>query len=299
MYAVCKTDIGQVRSSNQDICRCGTFSDGSAWTVVCDGMGGVNGGNIASSVACDAICKAITENYTPDMEEDAVRDIMLHAINDANAAVLHRAQEDPALNGMGTTVVVSIAAGGVLHIAHAGDSRCYLKTALGVKQVTTDHSFVQQLVESGAITEDEARVHPQRNLITRVVGVHPEVECDYGCYKFEPGDLALSCTDGLSNYLERDTGLLAGLWQFPNVPQKLDAQTAVQTAQSFHTDPKELMLETHKTHIFTHIRWEMTGYVIRCNAMSEAFTWASLAELERDFALPTAFRQFSDELKTL
>ena len=109
MYAVCKTDIGQVRSSNQDICRCGTFSDGSAWTVVCDGMGGVNGGNIASSVACDAICKAITENYTPDMEEDAVRDIMLHAINDANAAVLHRAQEDPALNGMGTTVVVSIA----------------------------------------------------------------------------------------------------------------------------------------------------------------------------------------------
>ena len=204
MYAVCKTDIGQVRSSNQDICRCGTFSDGSAWTVVC----GVNGGNIASSVACDAICKAITENYTPDMEEDAVRDIMLHAINDANAAVLHRAQEDPALNGMGTTVVVSIAAGGVLHIAHAGDSRCYLKTALGVKQVTTDHSFVQQLVESGAITEDEARVHPQRNLITRVVGVHPEVECDYGCYKFEPGDLALSCTDGLSNYLERDTLLL-------------------------------------------------------------------------------------------
>ena len=129
-------------------------------------------------------------------------------INDANAAVLHRAQEDPTLNGMGTTVVVSIAAGGVLHIAHAGDSRCYLKTALGVKQVTTDHSFVQQLVESGAITEDEARVHPQRNLITRVVGVHPEVECDYGCYKFEPGDLALSCTDGLSNYLERDTLLL-------------------------------------------------------------------------------------------
>ena len=64
------------------------------------------------------------------------------------------------------------------------------------------------LVESGAITEDEARVHPQRNLITRVVGVHPEVECDYGCYKFEPGDLALSCTDGLSNYLERDTLLL-------------------------------------------------------------------------------------------
>ena len=111
--------------------------------------------------------------------------------------------------------------------------------------------------------------------------------------------LLLECNDRFAVEKRSETGLLAGLWQFPNVPQKLDAQIAVQTAQSFHTDPKELMLETHKTHIFTHIRWEMTGYVIRCNAMSEAFTWASLAELERDFALPTAFRQFSDELKTL
>ena len=111
--------------------------------------------------------------------------------------------------------------------------------------------------------------------------------------------LLLECNGRFAVEKRSETGLLAGLWQFPNVPQKLDAQTAVQTAQSFHTDPKELMLETHKTHIFTHIRWEMTGYVIRCNAMSEAFTWASLAELERDFALPTAFRQFSDELKTL
>ena len=145
------TDVGCVRKQNQDAFHIEKLGRGALLCVVCDGMGGVNGGNIASSVACDAICKAITENYTPDMEEDAVRDIMLHAINDANAAVLHRAQEDPALNGMGTTVVVSIAAGGVLHIAHAGDSRCYLKTALGVKQVTTDHSFVQQLVESGAI----------------------------------------------------------------------------------------------------------------------------------------------------
>ena len=111
--------------------------------------------------------------------------------------------------------------------------------------------------------------------------------------------LLLECNGRFAVEKRSKTGLLAGLWQFPNVPQKLDAQIAVQTAQSFHTDPKELMLETHKTHIFTHIRWEMTGYVIRCNAMSEAFTWASLAEIEHDFALPTAFRQFSDELKTL
>lgn len=204
MYAVCKTDAGRVRSSNQDVCRCGSFEDG-AWTLVCDGMGGVNGGNIASAVASDTIAAAFEAAYKPGMEENEVRVMMLDAISKANDAVLRRAQEDASLYGMGTTVVAAVAVNGVLHIAHAGDSRCYLKTALGIKQVTTDHSYVQQLVESGAITEDEARVHPQRNLITRVVGVHPEIECDYACYNFEQGDLALSCTDGLSNYLERDT----------------------------------------------------------------------------------------------
>ena len=169
MYAVCKTDIGQMRSTNQDVACCGTFEDGSAWSVVCDGMGGVNGGNVASGIASAAIVEHLKAAYTPGMEEDAMREMMLSAVQGANDAVIR------------------------------------LKTALGIKQVTTDHSYVQQLVESGAITEDEARVHPQRNLITRVVGVHPELECDYGCFVFEPGDVAVSCTDGLSNYLERDT----------------------------------------------------------------------------------------------
>lgn len=205
MYAVCKTDIGQMRSTNQDIACCGTFEDGSAWSVVCDGMGGVNGGNVASGIASAAIVEHLKAAYTPGMEEDAMREMMLSAVQGANDAVIRRAEAEPELCGMGTTAVVAVASNGVLHIAHAGDSRCYLKTALGIKQVTTDHSYVQQLVESGAITEDEARVHPQRNLITRVVGVHPELECDYGCFVFEPGDVAVSCTDGLSNYLERDT----------------------------------------------------------------------------------------------
>ena len=205
MYAVCKTDTGRMRPANQDTCRCGVFSDGAAWTVVCDGMGGVRGGNIASQLACDAIAEKLEAEYTPGMEGEAIRQMLCGAIAVGNERVLQRAEEDPSLHGMGTTVVAAVACGSVLHVVHVGDSRCYLKTALGVKQVTTDHSYVQQLVESGAITAEEARVHPQRNLITRVVGVHEDVECDYGCYNFEPGDMALSCSDGLSNYLERDT----------------------------------------------------------------------------------------------
>lgn len=146
MYAVCKTDIGQMRSTNQDVACCGTFEDGSAWSVVCDGMGGVNGGNVASGIASAAIVEHLKAAYTPGMEEDAMREMMLSAVQGANDAVIRRAEAEPELCGMGTTAVVAVASNGVLHIAHAGDSRCYLKTALGIKQVTTDHSYVQQLV---------------------------------------------------------------------------------------------------------------------------------------------------------
>ena len=205
MYAVGKTDTGRMRSMNQDTYRCGVFPGGAAWTVVCDGMGGVRGGNIASELAADAIAEIFTEEYRPEMDGADIRSMMLRAVDTGNECVLQRAKDEPALRGMGTTVVGVIAVKNVLHVVHVGDSRCYLKNAHGIKQITTDHSFVQQLVERGAITPEEARVHPQRNLITRVVGVHEDVECDYGCFRFETGDLAVSCSDGLSNYFENDT----------------------------------------------------------------------------------------------
>ena len=205
MYAVCKTDTGRMRSMNQDTCRCGVFPNGAAWTIVCDGMGGVRGGNVASELAAEAIAEVFTAEYRAEMDGAEVREMMIRAVYAGNERVLRRAEEEPSLRGMGTTVVGVIAAKNVLHVVHVGDSRCYLKNANGIKQITTDHSFVQQLVERGAITPEEARVHPQRNLITRVVGVHEDVECDYGSINFEQGDLALSCSDGLSNYLEKDT----------------------------------------------------------------------------------------------
>lgn len=205
MNTVGITDVGRMRPANQDTCRFGLFPDGAAWTVVCDGMGGVSGGNIASNLVCNAVAQTFENEYRADMDAQAMRTMMNHAIQLGNEAVLKRAEEEPSLRGMGTTVVAAIASGGVLHVMHVGDSRCYLKSERGVEQITTDHSFVQQLVDRGAITPEEARVHPQRNLITRVVGVHEELECDYGCYNFAPGDTALSCSDGLSSYLESDT----------------------------------------------------------------------------------------------
>ena len=108
------------------------------------------------------------------------------------------------LMGMGTTVVAAIVSGGVAHIAHAGDSRAYLLTRDGLRQITTDHSMVQELVNSGDLTSQQARRHPQKNIITRALGVESGIEIDYCECKFSGDDLLLLCTDGLTNYVEEE-----------------------------------------------------------------------------------------------
>ena len=111
----------------------------------------------------------------------------VQAVTGANDAVYQLAQEREELRGMGTTAVVLVATQGGLHVAHVGDSRAYLKNGEGFRQITMDHSYVQDLVNFGQITKEEARVHPRRNIITRVLGVHPTVECDYDRFDFAPG----------------------------------------------------------------------------------------------------------------
>lgn len=202
------TDVGAIRESNQDSCECGLFSKDSAWVVVCDGMGGANGGNVASSVAVQKIRKFLIDGFNENMSRENIKSLMLNAISRANDAVYAMSQEQEELRGMGTTVVLMIASKGLLHVAHAGDSRAYLKNEEGLTQITMDHSYVQDLVNLGQITQEEARNHPQRNIITRVLGVHEELRCDYSSFDFSPGDLALACSDGLSNYV--DEALLSG-----------------------------------------------------------------------------------------
>lgn len=195
------TDIGAVRQSNQDSCECGLFSKDSAWAIVCDGMGGANGGNIASSVAVGKMKEVIENGFNENMTSDNIRCLMLNAVAQANDEVFAMSQQQEELRGMGTTVVLMIATKGLLHVAHAGDSRAYLKNKDGLSQITVDHSYVQDLVNMGQITQDEARVHPKRNIITRVLGVRAELNCDYTAVDFSPGDMAIACSDGLSNYV--------------------------------------------------------------------------------------------------
>lgn len=201
MVIECGTDIGAVRKNNQDACDCGSFSPDSVWGIVCDGMGGASGGNIASELAVDTIRTHITGTYHADMSSGNLKAMLLNSVTLANTAVYEASRKTPELIGMGTTAIVMVAAKGTLHIAHVGDSRAYIHNQEGLLQLTTDHSFVQNLVDFGQITEEDARVHPKRNIITRAVGVHETVRCDYLDTEFSPGDTVLACSDGLTNYM--------------------------------------------------------------------------------------------------
>ncbi len=205
MKVFSQSDIGLRRNSNQDYCMTGYFPDGAAYAIVCDGMGGANGGATASRVATETIAETITGGYRSEMDRSEIESLMKLAIDYANNAVYEMATHVSGLEGMGTTVVLVIAKEGRLHVVHAGDSRAYLCTSDSIRQITTDHSIVQELVEAGQITREEARIHPNRNLITRALGTEPVLRTDYNIVDFRNDSKVIICTDGMSNYFSDDS----------------------------------------------------------------------------------------------
>jgi protein phosphatase len=195
------TDIGLVRSQNEDDVKVGLLPDG-AWAVVCDGMGGANAGEVASHQGVEVISKAICQNYSEGASANTVKYLLHDAIWEANSVIYQMAEENPEMAGMGTTVVAAVAAQGTIHLCHDGDSRAYLIKGDKITQLTKDHSIVQQLVDAGTLTPEEAKVHPQKNIITRCLGVREGIEIEYGEYPAEAGDLLLLCTDGLTGYVD-------------------------------------------------------------------------------------------------
>ena len=199
-----KSDIGLVRNTNQDALRCGSFSENSAWAVVCDGMGGANGGNVASTIAVNKISDSILSSYNENMSDDEIKELITSSIANANITIHDKAKNDEDLFGMGTTVVAALISEGTAHIAHAGDSRAYIIDKSGIKQLTEDHSMVQEMLNNGDITEQQAKKHPQKNIITRALGVKPSIQIDYCECKFNSDSLLLICTDGLTNYIDAE-----------------------------------------------------------------------------------------------
>ena len=190
------TDVGLVRKENQDTYR---IARNGGVCVVCDGMGGAAGGRIASTLAAETYVAELDKVLKPDMTPEQLREASSYAVAMANQAVENRATEDAELSNMGTTLVSAIAYEGGTVITNIGDSRAYYITEAGITRITKDHSLVESMVDHGDITADEARHHPNRNLITRALGRDTNAACDGYIRPMEKGDYILLCSDGLVN----------------------------------------------------------------------------------------------------
>lgn len=193
-----KTDRGAVRRENQDACGVLNYA-GCDIAVVCDGMGGARAGSVASSMAVDRYLDALRDSLKEGQPAEEIAAAGLAAVDAANEAVYGQAQENEDCRGMGTTLVSVICRGDEATVFNVGDSRAYLLSAAGIHAVSRDHSLVQDMLENGDITEEEARNHPNRNLITRALGTEKQVCCDTFHVTLEAGDHLLLCSDGLVN----------------------------------------------------------------------------------------------------
>lgn len=217
-----KTDIGRQRRTNQDSYAVGELPVGVAWAVVCDGMGGTNGGSIASTLAVKTISEQISTSWRQGMGPNSIVNMLKSSVTAANMNVFDMSQSVESLQGMGTTVVAVIVCNNTAHIVHAGDSRAYRITKDGIKQITRDHSIVQTMIETGKLTEAEARVHPRKNVITRALGVSESLDVDYNEIDLGEGEGVLICTDGLTNFvLESDINKIIAETPFFEYPEKL------------------------------------------------------------------------------
>lgn len=191
------TDVGQVRPTNED--NAAVLPQGVA--IVADGMGGYAAGEVASRLLVETV-KQVLQATTPPWDEEVLR----RAVEEANTAILHEARKSPACEGMGTTAtLVDYSDGAIAVWAHVGDSRLYLLRDGELRQITRDHSYVEDLVENGTITKEEARRHPKKNVLTRAVGVEAHVDVDAGRFALQKGDVLLLATDGLTNMVDDAT----------------------------------------------------------------------------------------------
>jgi protein phosphatase len=210
------TDVGRVRDGNEDDFL---VDARTSLVAVADGMGGHRGGEVASATALEALRAAVASG-------EAIRD----AIAVANDAVLEKSGSDQQLHGMGTTVTAgTLARGGTLLVGHVGDSRAYLARDGQLNQITDDHSLVEEMVRGGELTKEQAEVHPQRSIITRALGIDPEIDVDVYPVELRDGDRVLFCSDGLTTMVRQDE--IAGILSREPDPERA-AQLLVDAANA-------------------------------------------------------------------
>ncbi len=207
------THKGIKRFNNQDDFAV-SKEPNQCWAVVCDGVGGANGGEVASRTACELISSALRRSITPSTTQSSIGNSIISACAGANAEIYYTQKERLALRGMGTTVVGAVVQNGLATIFWAGDSRAYLLRNQTLTQLTTDHTVVQHLVDMGKLSPKDALDHPDRNHITRALGVEREVRIEFYIHSIDQDDHILLCSDGVYNYME---------------PNELEAITAICT----------------------------------------------------------------------
>ena len=198
------TDVGMKRTNNEDAYL---INDELNLFVVCDGMGGHVGGELASSIAVNTVeevLSTIEADPAADLPDDpieATREKIRYAIRLAGKRIYEKAVAEPEFKGMGTTVIVLLVDGGNAYVAHVGDSRAYVVREDLIEQLTEDHSLVNEKIRAGVLTPEEAKTHKLRNIITRSLGYMEEVEVDIQVRAVRRGDKFMLCSDGLSNHV--------------------------------------------------------------------------------------------------
>ena len=211
-----KSDTGIKRTENQDSFITEQLNENTVLCLVCDGMGGANGGSTASSLACSTFLKNI-KKHLPEIQEPTqlefegritkIENILKKAVTATNTAVFRKATKSKDLAGMGTTLVCALIIDEFLYIVNVGDSRLYGFVNGDMVQITRDHSYVQTLVDLGQLTPEEATHNPHKNIITKAIGVHKSEEPDifFDNLSASDAEYLLLCSDGLTNFAELDT----------------------------------------------------------------------------------------------
>ena len=228
------SDRGKIREKNEDSWYVVSIEDSPFAYLVADGMGGLTQGEMASNIAVEYIGETIYKNKDELLNSNLVNDILSEIIKNANEKIYNTWCNDSEQKGMGTTLSLGIIIGNNLTVAQIGDSRVYLAREEMLTQLTVDHSYVEELKKQGLITEQEAREHPKRNIITRALGYDPSVEVDFFTYELKQNDVILFCTDGLTSML-KDEEILSIINEYDN-PEDICSRLVSESNQRGGTD---------------------------------------------------------------
>ena len=204
--AYAKSDQGKVREINQDYFYISNSLDEVQLYILADGMGGYNGGEIASKLAVQTAKNYIQNNFKDiEKDKDSIIQLLGSSMEYANMVVYEKSKETPELQGMGTTLEICLIYNNKVYIGHVGDSRIYRIRKQFIRKLTQDHSYVQKLVKEGTITKEQAAHHPQKNMLMKALGCNAFVEPDVMVKGFLKDDILIICSDGLTNLVDQET----------------------------------------------------------------------------------------------